>query len=114
MILLTRDEFRNAIFKRDNYKCVNCKSNYQDAHHIIERRLFENGGYYLDNGATVCGECHILAEQTVLSCEKIRELAGIETIILPEHLYSDNAYDKCDAYKARVVSHEGILSHRRS
>jgi len=92
--LLTRDKFRQTIFERDNYKCVNCGNRAQDAHHIMERRLFDDGGYYVDNGASLCGECHIKAEQTLLSCEKIRESANIENIILPSHLYKDQIYDK--------------------
>lgn len=94
MILLSRDEFRNAVFTRDNGKCVICSRPAQDAHHIIERRLFPDGGYYLENGASLCGECHIKAEQTILSCQEIREKAGIHEIILPPHLYRDNTYDK--------------------
>jgi hypothetical protein len=74
--------------------CVNCGEPAQDAHHILERRLFDDGGYYLDNGASVCGECHILAEQTVLTAQMLREKIGIEEPILPEHFYSDIEYDK--------------------
>jgi hypothetical protein len=92
--LLTRDDFRNAVFKRDNYKCVICQEPAVDAHHIIERRLFEDGGYYSDNGASVCSKHHILAEQTVLSCEEIRSAAKITIIILPKHLYEEFQYDK--------------------
>ena len=94
-MLLTRDEFRNAVFKRDNNKCVICGDNAKDAHHILERRLFDgNGGYYLDNGASLCEKHHIEAEQTTLSCEDIRIAAKIENIILPDHFYNDNEYDK--------------------
>lgn len=82
------------MFARDNYLCVVCDSKGQDAHHIIERRLFPDGGYDLDNGATLCGKCHLLAESTQLTCEKIREAAGITIVILPPHLYSDAKYDK--------------------
>ena len=94
MHLLSRDNFRQAVFERDGLKCVICKNPAQDAHHILERRLFSDGGYFVENGASLCGKCHIEAEETVLSCELIRESAGIETIILPEHLYKDNNYDK--------------------
>jgi hypothetical protein len=94
MILLTRDIFRESVFARDKYKCVICKGAGQDAHHIMERRLFKDGGYYLDNGATLCGNCHIQAETTALSCEEIRNAAGITKRILPEHLYEDYDYDK--------------------
>jgi hypothetical protein len=46
------------------------------------------------NGASLCGRCHIEAEQTVLSCTLIREKAGIQRIVLPPHLYDDQNYDK--------------------
>lgn len=93
--LLTRDDFRESVFKRDNYKCVMCSEPAKDAHHIIERRLFgETGGYFISNGASLCSECHIEAEKTTLSCEEIREKAGITNIVLPDHFYVDNTYDK--------------------
>jgi len=92
--LLTRDQFRTGVFQRDNSLCVYCKKPGQDAHHIMERRLFHDGGYYLDNGVTVCGICHLDAESTMLSTEVLREAAKIKTVILPEHLYGDQRYDK--------------------
>ena len=92
--LLTRDQFHNAVFQRDKHKCVICKADGQDAHHIMERRLFPDGGYYLNNGATLCGPCHIQAEQTILSTEEIRRSAGILKIVIPPHAYSDQRYDK--------------------
>jgi len=94
MIIMTRDEFREGVFLRDNHKCVICGKPAKDAHHIIERRLFSNGGYFLDNGSSLCEEHHIKAEETTLSCEEIREKAGITTIVLPEHFYDDYVYDK--------------------
>lgn len=93
-ILLTRDVFRNSVFERDKWKCVICGKKGIDAHHIIERRLFPDGGYYVDNGATLCSEHHIQAEQTVLSCDSLREAAGITSVILPPHLYPDEKWDK--------------------
>lgn len=94
MATTDRDAFRNAVFARDRNLCLICGAPGQDAHHILERRLWPDGGYHLDNGATLCGECHIRAEQTVLSCEAIREAAGIERVVLPSHLYPDERYDK--------------------
>lgn len=56
--LLRRDEFREAVFGRDVGACVVCGAPGQDAHHLVERRLFtgpgEAGGYFVDNGATLC------------------------------------------------------------
>lgn len=92
MKLLTRDAFREGVFARDNHKCVVCGEPAKDAHHIIERRLFDDGGYYLDNGASLCEKHHIAAERTTLSCDEIRELCGIDTVIPPPHLYADNDY----------------------
>lgn len=104
--LLDRTSFREGIFERDGHKCVICgaASTRLDAHHIIERRLWDDGGYYLDNGATLCDEysgyveggvgCHMKAEMTVLSCDDIRTAAGIRKTIIPDHLYGDYRYDK--------------------
>lgn len=92
--LLTRDEFRLRVFQRDGNKCVLCGSPAQDAHHIVERRLWPDGGYYLDNGASVCGPCHLKCESTEVSCEEVRKEAGITSVLLPPHLSSDTRYDK--------------------
>ena len=93
-IILNRDDFRNAVFERDNYKCVICKETAVDAHHIMERRLFPDSGYYIDNGASLCAKHHILAETTELSTDEIREATCIKIIILPPHLYENAKYDK--------------------
>lgn len=92
--LLSRDEFRKQVFLRDGHRCVICGDPAQDAHHIMERRLWHDGGYYLENGASLCGEHHLQAEKTLLSCEEISQAAGITRVILPEHLYDDARYDK--------------------
>jgi len=94
MVLLKRDDFRENIFKRDKQKCVWCGDIAVDAHHIIERKLFEDGGYYMENGVSLCAKCHILAEQTVLSCEDLRTRAGIKILVLPQHFDPDYVYDK--------------------
>jgi len=92
--LLTRDQFRNAVFERDGYRCILCKETAVDAHHIIERRLFPDGGYYLDNGASLCALHHMAAETTRLAADEIREWCGITRVVLPPHLYRDQEYDK--------------------
>lgn len=92
--LLTRDNFRERVFQRDDGRCVICRAPAVDAHHIIERRLWPDGGYYVDNGASLCAEDHIRAEQTVLSCEEIREAAGITAVVLPPDFERREAYTK--------------------
>lgn len=93
-ILLTRDQFRELVFDRDKHKCVICGKPGQDAHHIMERRLFTDYGYYLDNGATLCRQCHWRAEQTDISVRELLEVLQLGRCILPAHLYADQDYDK--------------------
>ena len=102
--LLTRDAFRGEVLARDNHKCVFCGAPAVDqdgrghAHHILERRLFqapeEFGGYFLNNGASVCEEHHMACEMTTISVEDVRLACGITKPVIPSHLYSDQAYDK--------------------
>jgi len=94
--LLTRDEFREGVFLRDKKICVICQKPAVDAHHILERRLFEDGGYYLNNGSSLCADCHLKAEMTTISVEEIRHACGIEETdkVLPAHFYDDQLYDK--------------------
>src|SRR3546814_5336655 len=72
-ILLTRTAFREGVFARDENRCVFCPLPAEDAHHIIERRLWPDGGYYLDNGASVCRDHHIRCETTEISVERSEE-----------------------------------------
>lgn len=92
--LLTREKFKEQVFEKTNGLCLFCKAEAVDAHHIMERRLFNDSGYYLDNGVAVCEPCHIKCEQTLFDTNYIRELAGIKNIILPDHFYKDEHYDK--------------------
>lgn len=93
--LLTRDQFREFTFERDKHTCVLCRAPAQDAHHILERRLWgETQGYYLSNGASVCGPCHIKCEQTTISVQLLRDVIGIDKWSIPSHLYADETYDK--------------------
>lgn len=103
--LLSRDQFREGVFSRDGHRCVFCKRTAEetpegklDAHHIIERRLWVNGGYFLENGATVCEDHHLQCEQTVLSVEQVREAAGITKILVPDQFYPEQPIDKWGNY----------------
>lgn len=90
---MDRQEFREAVLERDGHTCVLCGKPAVDAHHILERRLWSDGGYVLDNGASLCAACHIAAEQTVVSVEQIREAARVAPVV-PDHLFADGRYDK--------------------
>lgn len=98
--LLGRDGFNEAVFERDHHKCVICGDTESplDAHHIIERRLWPDGGYYVSNGATLCDKgtegCHYKAETTEISVEDLRIACNIQKPIIPPDMYSDQVYDK--------------------
>ena len=63
--LLTREEFKRQVFAVTNGKCCvpGCNCNAVDAHHIMDRKLWSDGGYYLHNGAALCAEHHLQAER---------------------------------------------------
>lgn len=60
-----RERFRAAVFARDQHKCRKCgRSNCAlDAHHITDRHDMPNSGYAVENGISLCDECHLLAER---------------------------------------------------
>jgi hypothetical protein len=100
-----RQQFFYDVMVRAEHTCVvpTCGEPAVDAHHIIERRLWQgdgfggsrdNGGYFWPNGAALCGPHHFEAEQTIISCEQLREWAGITEVVLPEHLSEDEVWDK--------------------
>ena len=96
--LLTREEFRAGVFARDGGLCVLCGEPGVDAHHIMDRKLFPDGGYYLDNGATLCGECHLQAEGRPTEIRYlpviIRYKVGIKEIVIPPGMEPGVGYDK--------------------
>ena len=92
--LLSRDAFRAAVFARDRGRCVLCPSPAVDAHHILERKLFSDGGYRLNNGASVCGPCHLRCERCEVSVEEVRQAAGIKDTVLPPGFSPDRVFDK--------------------
>lgn len=67
---IIRKQFRDAVFKRDGFRCAMCgmKSSKDhaeqelDAHHVSDRNLLPNGGYVKENGVSLCSECHQKAE----------------------------------------------------
>ena len=97
---IIREHFRELVFKRDKYKCVvpHCNKDAVDAHHIIERALWndekEMGGYIVDNGASVCELHHKHAESNFIPPQALRQWAGIKQRVLPMQLNTDIYYDK--------------------
>ena len=52
--------WRRLVFERDNYICLLCDKRGGDLepHHIIPRRDDPESIYKIENGATLCKECH--------------------------------------------------------
>lgn len=95
MKLLTRAQFNDGIFTRDNHKCSICEFTEDlAAHHIIDRKCFIDGGYYLDNGILLCEKCHVKAENGFYTCDQLREYAKITKIFLPKEFNPSLDYDK--------------------
>jgi hypothetical protein len=110
--LLSREAFTAAVFKRDKGRCVLCARSGAgsihgqkavDAHHILERKLFEDGGYRLKNGASVCESHHWDCETTRISVEEVRAACGLNNQadwVLP---LGFGVEEKCDKWGNRFL-----------
>jgi hypothetical protein len=94
--LLTREEFKRQVFSRTSGKCCvpGCECAAVDAHHIMDRKLWSDGGYYLTNGAALCSKHHLDAEQGRITPAECLNFMGIEIgwVDVPDKLreqYSD-------------------------
>lgn len=78
--LLTRQEFKIQVFARTNGKCCvpGCSCDAVDAHHIMDRKLWKDGGYYVSNGAALCSKHHIDAETGLITPKQCLEYMNIE------------------------------------
>lgn len=92
--LLNRETFKKECFKRDRNKCVFCDKEAVDAHHILDRKLFKDGGYYLDNAASVCSEHHLDCEYTKITVQQVYDACSITTPVLPDGFSPYKIYDK--------------------
>jgi len=90
---MTRQDFRDICVKRDGGQCIvpTCHKQVNtvpdgpgEVHHIIERKLWSDGGYIKDNGASVCNYHHRMAEDNVIPPQAFWRWAGIEDPPLPE------------------------------
>lgn len=84
--LLSRARFKEEVFRRSRGRCCLCPAPAMDAHHILDRKLFDDGGYYLSNGAAVCEGHHWQCETTVLALPVVRAAAQIHQVVLPDCL----------------------------
>lgn len=93
--LLMREEFKEQVFAGSGGRCVICGKPAVDAHHVLDRKLYADGGYYAGgNGAAVCDQDHWRCETTEISVEEVRKAAGILVPVLPEGFLEGISYDK--------------------
>lgn len=88
--LLTREEFKRWVFARTSNKCCcpGCTNDAVDAHHIMDRKLWSDSGYYLSNGAALCSECHLKAERGEYTPKNMIDFMHIDKddLLVPQSL----------------------------
>ena len=86
----SRPEFKKAVFAKTNGKCCvpGCNCDAVDAHHIMDRHLWYQGGYHLSNGAALCRQHHLDAEEGKITPKDCIEYMHISpsTIKEPDEL----------------------------
>ena len=85
-----RKEFKNAVFAKTKGKCCvpGCNCDAVDAHHILDRHLWHDGGYILSNGAALCEKHHLDAENGIITPRQCIEYMNISpsTIKKPDKI----------------------------
>ena len=85
-----REEFKRIVFGVTNGKCCvpGCECDAVDAHHIMNRHLWSDGGYNITNGAALCAEHHIQAENGTITPRQLIEYMGIpkDRLKIPDEL----------------------------
>jgi len=63
-------EWREAVFRRDNYTCLMCKKRggktYLHPHHLLPFADYPNHRFDIDNGLTLCKDCHKIIHKRYL------------------------------------------------
>jgi len=92
-ILLPSAAFRSLVLERDGGACVCCQKATDHVHMLLDTRLWEDGGRYLDNGVALCQEHLEMVRKTELMPKQLRENAGIKGVLLPPSYVEEENYD---------------------
>lgn len=108
--LLSREEFKKVVFASTNGICCvpGCCERAVDAHHIMDRKLWSDGGYYRTNGAALCSRHHLEAEDGTITPKDCLDYMGISIneIRIPDSLhYSSEEY--CDLVSRKKIDKWG-------
>lgn len=78
--LLTREKFKQLGFLRTKGMCCipGCREHADDAHHIMDRKLWSDSGYYLSNCAPVCYQHHMDCEKMKWTPYQVMKFADID------------------------------------
>lgn len=98
-----RKKFAEEVTRRDKGKCVICGDSGVDVHHIIDRHLFSDGGYNIDNGVLLCSTCHLSAESGEFDCQDLRNCAGITNIVIPDLIPYIGNMDRFGAQRSGIL-----------
>ena len=71
--------WREAVFERDNWTCVKCDTRGGELHadHIRSWRNFPELRYAIDNGRTMCPDCHRKTPTYGKSGKRLAEVEGL-------------------------------------
>ena len=106
--LLSREDFKSIGFSIHNGQCCvpGCTEKAVDAHHIMDRKLWKDGGYYLSNCAPVCEKHHIDCENGVYTPYEVMQFAGIDI----KYLQKPDSIDWVNEDEYRQLFASGLIN----
>ena len=93
-----------SVKRRDHYRCKVCGSEGTDAHHILSRR---NSGvrWMLDNGITLCRECHVKATDKRIVFEVSNDIRAASRVICK---FSKDDFDRLRKMFKKYLAQPGV------
>jgi RNA ligase len=92
--IVSEGAFYREVMQRDGSRCVICGSIPEGVIHLMDLRLWDGDGEYVDNGVTLCAQHHLAAIITDIPLDDLRRAANIAELWLPPHLYASTEYDR--------------------